>query len=144
MRHRSGFTLLELALVVVMLGTALALATPRLQHARHVFAVRAARAELAGAVSIARVTAVRSGGATLHIDPATGMAWIEAADGSRLSPDYPLAARFGVGVATSSGGGVALRYDGLGIGRMANASVTVSRGSVSAGLTISAYGRVRL
>jgi hypothetical protein len=37
-----------------------------------------------------------------------------------------------------------VHYDGLGIGRLANASIRVRRGDVAAGLTISAYGRVRL
>jgi prepilin-type N-terminal cleavage/methylation domain-containing protein len=144
MRHHTGFTLIELAIVLAAGAILLTLALPRLQHAWHGAAVRSAQAELAGAATAARAAAVLAGGATLFIDPVSGSAWIETRAGVRLLPDYPVGARYGVRLETPKGASIAVRYDALGIGRLANATVTLRRGHADAGITISAYGRVRL
>jgi type II secretory pathway pseudopilin PulG len=141
---RHGFSLVELGVVLCLLGLVLTLALPRLRHAREVLAVRAARAELAGAIAAARANAVLAGGATLVVDPYAHRAWIEAADGRRAAIDYPLGSRYGVRIETERGTPVSIRYDALGIGRMANATLGVRRGDIRMTLTVSAYGRVRL
>lgn len=143
MRNRPAFTLIELAVVLVAAGALTALALPRLHNARQQVTVRAARAELAGAFAVARSAAITGGGATLFVDPAAGAAWIEVRDGVRLDTDYRLADRYGVRIETPRGAVLSVRYDALGIGRLANTSLTLRRGSATASLTVSAYGRVR-
>jgi prepilin-type N-terminal cleavage/methylation domain-containing protein len=143
MCNRRGFTLLELVLVLLVLGTITTLVVPRFGHARDVVAVRAARAELAAAFAVARVTAIRSGGAAIVIDVASGDVWVETAAGLRLPADYPLGHRYGVTLSCDRTSPVVLRYDALGLGRLTNAVIRVQRRGVRASLTISSYGRVR-
>ena len=42
-----------------------------------------------------------------------------------------------------AGDTIAIRYDAIGIGRIANRTLRFERGHAVAGLTVSAYGRVR-
>jgi prepilin-type N-terminal cleavage/methylation domain-containing protein len=141
---RRGFTLLELCIVLLIAGTLSAMAAPHFGRARDRIAVRAAAAELAGALAVTRAAAIRSGGASLHIDPWSGTASIQTAAGLRLSDTYPLADRYGVRVETARAGIMVLRYDALGIGRITNAVIRCRRGAHVASVTVSSYGRVRL
>lgn len=143
MTTRAGFSLLEVALVLLIAALLAAISVPTLSRGRDALAVHAARTELASAFAVARFTAIRSGGAALVIDAAAGDVWIETAGGVRLQPGYPLAARYGVTLRTDRPTPAVLRYDALGIGRIANASIHVERRRASATLTISSYGRVR-
>lgn len=143
MTTRTGFSLIEVALVLLIAALLAAVSIPSLSRGRDALAVRAARVELASAFAVARFTAIRAGGAALVIDTAAGDVWIETAAGVRLQPGYPLAARYGVSLRTDRPAPVMLRYDALGIGRIANATIRVERRRASATLTISSYGRVR-
>jgi type II secretory pathway pseudopilin PulG len=140
---RPGTTLLELLFVLMIVALVTTMALPSALHARRVLAVRAARAELSSAVATARSAAVLNGGAALTIDMVQGVVWLEALDGSRIGPVHELAARHGVKL-ESERSRVTVTYDALGIGRLANATIRVRRGEVTAGFTISAYGRVRI
>jgi prepilin-type N-terminal cleavage/methylation domain-containing protein len=144
MSNRRGFTLLELCLVLLIAGILSAMAVPHFGRARDRIAVRAAATELAGALAVTRAAAIRSGGASLHIDPSAGTAWIQTAAGLRLSDNYPIAERYGVRMETARTGTTVLRYDALGIGRITNAVISCHRGSEVASVTVSSYGRVRL
>lgn len=139
---RPGTTLLELCLVLVITAFLLTLALPSLLHTRRVLAVRAARAELTAAIASARSAAVLAGGAALAIDVASGTLWLEDSSGLPMGQTMPLTARHGVQLEADRPR-IVLRYDALGIGRLAGASVRVRRGDVSALVTVSAYGRVR-
>jgi prepilin-type N-terminal cleavage/methylation domain-containing protein len=143
MQNRAGFTLLELALTLLVAGIIAGTALPALAHARDALAVRAARAELAAAFAITRVTAVRAGGAVLVLDTVSGTAWMERPGGGRFPTSFPLAERYGVTLSTDRTPPAAFRYDALGIGRLANGVIRLERRRVRATLTISAYGRVR-
>jgi prepilin-type N-terminal cleavage/methylation domain-containing protein len=143
MRSRSGFTLLEVALVLLILGTLLTAGVPRFRRALDAAAVRAARGELISAFAVTRAAAIRSGGASLIIDPSAGDVWIETAAGVRLPASYPLTARYGVVITSDRSPPVVLRYDPLGVGRLANATIRLHRRQQSVTLTVSAYGRIR-
>jgi prepilin-type N-terminal cleavage/methylation domain-containing protein len=144
MFNRRGFTLLELCIVLLIAGILSAMAVPHFGRARDRGAVRAAASELAGALAVTRAAAIRSGGASLHIDPSSGSAWIQTAAGLRLSNAYPLAERYGVRIETARAEIAVLRYDALGIGRITNAVIRCHRGAEVASVTVSSYGRVRL
>jgi prepilin-type N-terminal cleavage/methylation domain-containing protein len=143
MNTRPGFTLLEATLVLAILGILLAAGGPLLLNARDAVAVRGARGELAGAVAVTRAAAIRSGGASLIIDTASGDVVMETAGGVRLPTSYPLGARYGVVIDSDRTTPVTLRYDALGIGRMTSAVIRLQRGRARATITVSAYGRVR-
>jgi Tfp pilus assembly protein FimT len=138
-----GHTLIELAIVLAICSLVAGMAAPAVGHARRVFAVRSAAADLAGLVALTRSAAISSGGAVLVVDLLSGTARIEAADGRQLSDAHPLARRYDVSIESDRATPLRLRYDALGIGRLAAATIRMRRGAVSATLTISSYGRVR-
>ncbi len=136
-----GFTLVELLLALLILAGLLTVALPPVGRWRDQAAVRAARDELASALSWTRLAAASRDGATLVLDPATGRFWTERA-GER-TPAVDLARRYRVRVEVGTGAAVRFRYDGLGIGRLANRTVRIRRSDALAGLTVNSYGRVR-
>lgn len=141
--NRRGYTVIEL-LLVLMLGTLLlAITVAPVRHARSVLAVRAARSDIAALIAVTRSTAIMTGGATLVVDVSAGTAWIEQGSGVRVGDIQHITARHRVAL-TASRPVLNLRYDALGIGRMNNAVVHVTSGSVTGTVTISAYGRARL
>lgn len=145
MRHRAAFTLLELMIALCVLGILLGAALPPMKRSLDSVAVRAARDELAAGVRSARAAARALGGARLLLDaPAARYAVVDAA-GDTLAGPVDLAERHGVAVEASGvADTVALPFDGLGIGRVASRTIRVRRGAAVAGLTVSAYGRVRI
>lgn len=142
MKHRPGYTLIELSFVLMLSALLLAVAVAPMRHARSVLAVRAARADLAALLAVTRSTAIAAGGAALVVDVAAGSAWIESVPGVRVGDVQHLAARHHVAL-TGASPLLVVRYDALGIGRISNAVVRVRSGSVTGTITISAYGRVR-
>jgi prepilin-type N-terminal cleavage/methylation domain-containing protein len=143
MRNRSGHTLIELALALAIAAVIAGAAAIPTGRARSSLAVHAARSELTALAALARSTAIASGGAALLIDVPCGCAWIElTGSGTRVDDVHHVAERHGVRLAAARTR-VTVRYDALGIGRLANAVVQISSGAATGTLTISAYGRVR-
>jgi prepilin-type N-terminal cleavage/methylation domain-containing protein len=141
MRH-PGYTLLETLAALALLGVVLGIALPPAARWRDHAAVRAARDEIAAELAGARMAAVAHGGARLVVDPATGLVWVTTSAG-HVEEVVDLANRYGVRLLAGAGGPVPIPYDALGIGRLASRTIEVRRGRASAGLTVSAYGRVR-
>src|SRR5690606_19303309 len=143
-RPDPGHSLIELLFVVCVVAVLLGLAAPALGTARDRYAVRAARDALAAGIARGRAFAVVHGGAVVVVDPAAGRLWIERRGGEVLGAPVELARRFGVTLSADGAEGPArIRFDGMGIGRLANRTLRIRRGSAEAGITISAYGRVR-
>lgn len=139
---RQGFTLLELAGVLTLLALATTLFLPLGQSVRERLAVNGAREDLVGLITRARGEALRRGGSSLIIRRNPAEATIEV-DGEVIHR-LDLEPTWGIDLMLSGGRPSAeLRFDGVGLGRMAAQSVTFTRGSAVARLIISAYGRVR-
>lgn len=141
--NRHGYTLIEILLVLTLGTLLLAITVAPVRHARDVLAVRAARSDIAALVAVTRSTAIMTGGATLVLDVHAGTAWIEHGNGMRVGDVQHITARHHVAL-TANHPTLNLRYDALGIGRMTNAVLHVTSGSVTGTITISAYGRARL
>lgn len=141
-RAKSGYTLIELLLVLFLLGVLLSLALQPLARWRDQAAVHAAREELAAALAHTRITAISASGATLVLTPATGSFSTRTRAGTVGLP-VDLQARYRVGVDAGAGDSVTFHYDALGIGRLTSRTVTMKRGGARAGITVSAYGRFR-
>lgn len=137
-----GFTLIEMVLVLLLLGVMLTVTLPPFARWRDAAAVHAARDELAAGLAWARVAAYSRNGATLVLDAAEGRFWT-LATGEADTPATDLRARYGVRVEAGSAGTVLFHYDALGIGRLSSRTVRIQRRGAEAGLTVSAYGRVR-
>jgi type II secretory pathway pseudopilin PulG len=146
-RH-PGHTLAELLVVAAVTAVFLGLAAPGADRWRDAAAARAARDELAAALAATRLTAVARGGASLWVDPATTSFWTTAGDRPDASPERPdgavdLGERYGVELRLGGTSAVEIHYDPFGLGRVASRTILVRRGGARAGLTVSAYGRVR-
>lgn len=143
MIDRDGFTLIELAWVLVLGAFLLALATPMFLRGRDAIAVRAAREHLLQSVALARALAPGLGGSEILLEPAAGRVSVRSS--GRVHESHSLAALYGVqlSVQGSTQPLVSLRFDGLGIGRLANRTIAVERGAARAGVTLSMYGRTR-
>lgn len=137
-------TLLELAFVLVLLGILLGLAYPPLKRTLDRAAVRGAQGALAAGVARARSVAVARGGAVLVVEPAAARFWVEAG-GEVVGTPTNLKVAYGASLSTDGTPAqrIAIRFDGLGIGRVANRTFHLRRGGAEANFTLSAYGRVR-
>ena len=144
MNNRNGSSLLELALYIALLTILFSLAAPAFAHARDVLAVRAARDAIVAASARARSHAVLHGGATLRVDAAAGTLRITTQDlavSELTDVGATLAVR--IHLENTQATAASLPFDALGIGRIANRTITVARGRVTGGVTFSAYGRPR-
>jgi hypothetical protein len=139
---RAGHSLLELALVTLLAGIIASAATLAVGRGRDVLAVQAARDELIASLALARSHAVRSGGASLIIEP-SGTLRVLRNDGVPLAEPLDLVRRYGIFLITPKDGTATIRFDALGIGRMAATTFHIRRGGVSASIVVSAYGRAR-
>src|SRR5690606_8447941 len=144
-RPSSGTTLIELLFTLGLLAVLAGLAYSPLRRGMDQLAVRSARDALAAGGARARAAAISRGGAALVVDVAGARFWIETADGGAVAPPVDLGRLYGVRleVAGAADSPVRLAFDGRGLGRVANRTFSVRRGSAIAGLTLSTYGRPR-
>jgi type II secretory pathway pseudopilin PulG len=137
-----GFTVVELTALLCILTLLLAAAAPRIRFQLDRLAVTAARDEVMGLFHQARGEAVARGGSTLRAttEPPT-LALVS--DGETLA-STDLRTQFGVSLDLPRGRPeVALRFDPLGLGRVASQTLRLSRGEAEALLVVSSFGRVR-
>ncbi len=139
---RRGYTLIELSLVLTLATMTCLTLLPTARRLRDRMAVVAAREALAGLIARARVDALARGGSTVHVRGVSGRAWYEASDSVlatlELQRDFAVTVALG-GTRDSAD----LRFDALGIGRIASQTLRFRRGSEEAVLVVSGYGRVR-
>lgn len=137
-----AYTLIELLFVLLLVGVTAASFAPVARRWRDRAAVLGARESLVGLLAEARLTAVETGAASLRIVEEPPSAKVLTPDSTLRS--VSLGSEFGVELALSGASSqVELRYDALGVGRMASQTVVFGRGKESAGLVVSSYGRVR-
>lgn len=144
LHHSAGFTLAELVVVLAIGSVMAGVAARSLGGLIDGWAVVAARDAVASMAHRARVEARRAGGATLRIVPDSTLVSIRspAGSGARWS-----GAESGVAIEIGSGPrsdrAVELRWDALGVGRVASRTVVFRRGSTERRLVFSSTGRVR-
>ncbi|MEX2282868.1 MAG: prepilin-type N-terminal cleavage/methylation domain-containing protein [Gemmatimonadota bacterium] len=143
-RRLHGYSLPELLIVVVVLSALLMIALPAVARARDVFSIRAARETILAAATRTRSLALNHGGAHLQIDAPSGALSLSTGD-STIVADWSLRDLHGVTLTIehSPRNTAVITYDRLGVGRLANLTLRISRGSAAGGVTFSAYGRPR-
>ncbi|HEX6589358.1 MAG TPA: prepilin-type N-terminal cleavage/methylation domain-containing protein [Longimicrobiales bacterium] len=142
--HR-GYTLIELLVVLALLALAIGLAYPSARAASDAWAVRAARDGVAAVLAGARASALTRRGAEVLLVPDQGVVLLRAGT-APVSPRALLHLdewRVALTSPGFTGDTIVIRYDAIGIGRLANRTLRFERGRAVAGLTVSAYGRVR-
>ena len=138
-----GASAVELLFTLTLLGILLGLAYSPLRGKLDGFAVRGARESLAAGVARTRAEAVTRGGAELAVDAVGARFWVEAG-GDTIVPPVHLGEQYGVKLVVDGGAErVALRFDGRGLGQVANRTFRLQRGRAEARLTLSAHGRPR-
>ena len=132
--------LTEILLVLSLLAIAATMAVPRAGHGLDAIKVRNARETAFGLASQTRAVALGRGGAQLIFDLEKERARVTDAAGAVIAeaafPDCDVDA-------AESPATVVLTYDAHGLGRMTSRTIRFRRGKAAAGLTFSAYGRVR-
>ena len=137
-----GHTLLELALVLLIVSMTVVSVLPAAGRYRDHLATIGAREAVAGLISEARALALRSGSASVHVAADPWRAWVSDQAGQRRA--VALESDFGVHVASTGGRtAVELSFDALGLGRVASQSLRFTRGGAESSLVISSFGRVR-
>lgn len=136
-----GFTLMELAVVLALVGLAIShlLSTARYQSDR--MAVWGAREELVGLLHRARTEAISRGGTevVLHSSPP----FAELLSGEDTLARTSLGETYGVGLGLSRGRAEArLRFGPLGLGLVASQTLRITKGEAEAFLVVSSLGRV--
>jgi prepilin-type N-terminal cleavage/methylation domain-containing protein len=138
--RRAAWTLVEVLIVLVVIGTLLALALPPIAASTDRAAVRAASRDVEALFAEARAQAVaRQAGVWLRFDSLAGAVRLRVPGvGTRTRPVGSL---YGVVLAANRD---SVAYDGLGLGYgAANLTVVVSRGRARDTLVVSRLGRVR-
>lgn len=143
MMKRDGFTLLELATVMLLLGILFSVALPAVGRGRDTIAVRSARSDVLAAVSLARAAAPVHGGASIIFDTDSGTVRVVSPALAAIGDPRYLGRSYHVELTSPRGRRFVLAYDRLGIGRLANTTLQLQRGGVTQTVTISAYGRAR-
>jgi type II secretory pathway pseudopilin PulG len=142
-RRRAGFALADLIITLAVLGIVLGMAAPRVGALRARGAVRSARDATASAFERARSLAVARGTARVTIDATAGTIAIESPIGIAADAGLQLADTWGVEVGVGGAPTAVLDFNAIGLGVVASRTITITRGSARAGLTVSSYGRIR-
>lgn len=137
-----GLTIVELLLFLALLSLGTASLLPVVRHQRDRLAVAGAREAVAGAIARGRSDARARGGATVVIRVSPPGARVEWEEGGAAVLEADLRP-FGVEVDLGKGVTEArLRYDALGVGRVASRTVVFRRGRAEGALVVASYGRV--
>lgn len=138
--HRAGVTMIELLVVLLVIGTMLALAIQPMARAFDRTAVRGAMSEMGSIFAAAREEAIESRGAVVvRVDSALGTLRVTAGFANVL--ERHLGEIYGVRLSATRD---SMAYDSRGLGLGAsNLSIVVRRGRDADTLFLSRLGRVR-
>ena len=140
---KTGTTLLELAVALLVLGVLIGLVSPTISGFRDRAAVLVAREQFVALVVEVRRVATERGGAVLVVHSEPAEALLVAGRDTLRTIRWPAslgAPRLVVGGTRST---VELAFDRAGLGRFASATMEFRRGTETSALVLSSYGRVR-
>lgn len=137
-----GYTLVELLAVLTLLAVGASAVAPTARRLGDRAAVVSVREEIVRALATARSSAVAAGGSSVTLVARPPSVRVEA--GAAVVRRLPIGHDSGVSLELTAGrDSTTLRFDRLGIGRLANGTVRIRRGEAVAELVVSSYGRVR-
>ena len=136
-----GHTLVEMLLVLTLMGATTASLAPTALAYRDRAAVVAAREAMVGLIAEARVGAMETGDARVLIDVTDAVARTLVRDS--VAAQLRFRAELDVELEVGGGLDVELRFNALGLGSVASQTLGFRRGTATAELVVSTYGRVR-
>ena len=140
---RSGFTIVELIIVLTIAGLTMAMAAPRVENVRVQTSVRTAQTQVASYVSAARAAAIQRGTpAHLHVEG--GRIWVTVEENGTLAVlKQPTAMQSELGVELSSSvPEITFNSRGFAPALAASATLVVARQGVSDSLCVTRAGSV--
>jgi prepilin-type N-terminal cleavage/methylation domain-containing protein len=140
-KMRRGFTLIELAIVLVVMGVVAGLAAPRIAGYADRLAVRRAKDETTAFYNRVRIAAVYRAVRVRVVFTGDSLLAISEGAIDSIVTKLPGPARYGVALNTSRGE-LRLYPNGLGLGA-ANTKLVFRKGVAADSLTISRLGRIR-
>ena len=142
-RHRGGFTLAELLVVLVIIGIALAMAVPRLQGALQESAVQSALNRVASDVTLTRIRAVRTARRAVLVVNAAGTGYTVVVDPAGTPSTFKTVsfANDYKGL-TLSPVNDSVAFDSRGMLVQGTGTISATRQGRTESLTISGVGRV--
>ena len=138
---RSGYTLLELLLVLALMAVGFIALAPGMRRQQERLMVRSARESLVGLISRARAHAVIHGGATVTLKASPATATLTS--GGQVRDSIHLAASRVELTLSGDRPEARLHFNAMGLGELAGQTVRLTVGSAHAGLIVSAYGWIR-
>ena len=126
-KRRSGFSLVELMIVVIVMGIMVSMAMPALSRARSRAALSSATARFARTVGVARQAAILRGKRS-HFKMTDGVLWVTvdtgatAADSLVIVQPFRLDSTYGL-AAITPGGVTSIEFDPRGVSTQASQSV---------------------
>jgi prepilin-type N-terminal cleavage/methylation domain-containing protein len=137
-----GYTLIELLAVLTLMAVGASTLAPTARRLSDTASVAVAREEVVAGLSEARSRAMVAAGSSVTIisDPPE----LRIHESGTLRRSVDLGADGPLEVVLSGGhDSTQIRFDALGLGRFASETIVLRRGSATATLVISSYGRVR-
>ena len=142
-RHRGGFTLAEVLIVVLIVGIAIAMAVPRMQGVLHESAIQSALNNVASDITLARLRAVRTGNRARLVVNSAGTGYSVLVDSSGTSTTFKT-----VSFATDYKGltlspvNDSVTFDSRGMLVQGTGTIRATRQGRTDSLTVSGVGRV--
>lgn len=147
-RSRSGFSLIEMLLVVVLIGIMLAIGLPRLRETKIRSDVHSARVTLVSLYAQARAAAVQTS-RTTTLNVGTTRAWVTATPrisylAGSTTDTIGTVREFlqTYGVTLSAAPVNQLRVDPRGFGSSSATTITLTNSGIVDSITITAFGRI--
>ncbi|HEX6534757.1 MAG TPA: GspH/FimT family pseudopilin [Gemmatimonadaceae bacterium] len=143
MRQRTGFTFIEILIVMIIAGIVLAMAMPRLGTATSRSDVRSAKREVAAYLSRARATAIQQGReARFVVDGNNIRVIVDNGDGTwAIAADYNVSAETGATLQASRN---VVRFDprGLAIGNTPFATIVATKNGFRDSVCVIGLGKI--
>ena len=132
--RRKGFSLIEMAIVVSIIGIIVAIGAPRMRSVRDRSNLRAARDQLASALATARAAAVQKGTTARFLSYKDTIRVVLPSTGQVILQPRSLFYLYNATVVRATAGDTAINYDTRGFATVANGSRAIYRVTVN-GLT---------
>jgi len=137
-----GYTLIELLAVLTLFAVGASMVSSTARRLGDRAAVTTAREKVVAALGDARVQAMATGRGTVVIlaDPPEVRTRANGRPDRRVDLDDTGHLRLDLGGGRDS---TEIRFDALGLGRMASQTIVLTRGDASATVVVSSFGRIR-